>query len=267
MDEVENYYDAEAEKEWHRLDRHKIEFDITKKYMDEYIEPNSKILDVGGGSGRYSIFLSQKGHDVTLFDLSKGNLQLAKKKAKEKEVELQNFIHGNALNLSQKNIGKYDIVLCMGPLYHLTDEAERKKVIQQCLKKLKKGGKLIVSFISIYAPTINFIKNNPEELAEYGSDFLLDYLEKGENIIATKNPGLIDAYFINPMEIEPFMSNFNLEKEVVSGIEGLTAQNEEKINNLSEKAYQEWLNFIFKTSQNPMTWASCEHFLYIGNKI
>ncbi|HKL75780.1 MAG TPA: methyltransferase domain-containing protein [Halanaerobiales bacterium] len=267
MDEVEKYYDQAAKEEWDRLKRHKVEFDITKRYMQKYIAPKSKVLDVGGGPGRYAIFLAKKGHDVTLLDLSKENIKLAKKKAEENNLELKKYIHGNALKLEEDVKEKFDTVLCMGPLYHLTDKNERKKVVNQCLKRLKKGGKLFVSFISAYAPTIDFIKKNPEELAKYGSDFLLNYLEDGKNIVSSDNPGFITAHFINPAEIEPFMNNFALKKEVISGIEGLTAQNEEKINKLSDKAYEEWLDLIFETSKNPMTWASCEHLLYIGTKI
>lgn len=55
MNEIENWYDNEYE-EWDRLDRHKIEFEITKRYLDKYIiKPESKIFDIGGGPGRYSI--------------------------------------------------------------------------------------------------------------------------------------------------------------------------------------------------------------------
>ncbi len=266
MDEVEKYYDEESEEEWNRLERHKVEFDITKRYMNDYIEKEAKILDVGSGPGRYSIFLAKKGHAVTMFDLSSKNLELAQKKAEEKKVDIKDYIHGNALNLSDRVSEKFDVVLCMGPLYHLTDEGERKKVIEQCLERLKIGGKLIVSFISAYAPIIDFIKKNPEELARYKSGFLLDYLEDGNNLVSSDNPGFITAFFINPADIEPFMNNFNLEKEVIAGIEGITAQSEEKINNLSNKAYQEWLDVIYKTSKSPMTWASCEHLLYIGIK-
>lgn len=266
MDEVEKYYNESAKEEWNRLERHKVEFDITKRYMNEYIKKKSKVLDVGGGPGRYAIFLTKKGHEVTLLDLSKENVELAKKKAEENEVKLEDYIHGNALKLEEEVKGKFDTVLCMGPLYHLTDKEERKTVIKQCLKRLKKGGKLFVSFISAYAPTIDFIKKNPEELAKYKSDFLLNYLEDGKNLVSSDNPGFITAYFINPAEIEPFMNNFDLKTEVISGIEGLTAQNEEKINELSEEAYEEWLDFIFETSKDPMTWASCEHLLYIGTK-
>ncbi|MFW6270968.1 MAG: class I SAM-dependent methyltransferase [Bacillota bacterium] len=266
MDEVRKYYDENAKEEWDRLEKHKIEFEITKRYMKEYIKEDTKILDVGGGPGRYAIFLTEKGHEVTLFDLSEGNIELAKEKAKQRGINLEDYIQGNALNLSDMVAEKFDVVLCMGPLYHLTDEDERKEVIKQCLDRLKTGGKLFVSFISAYAPVIDFIKNYPDKLEKYKSGFLLDYLVDGRNIVSSDNPGFVTAYFINPAEIEPFMENFNLEKEVIAGIEGIPAQSEKKINDLSEEAYKQWLEVIYQTSRNPMTWASCEHLLYIGSK-
>jgi len=62
------------------------------------------------------------------------------------------------------------------------------------------------------------------------------------------------------------MSQFDLKKKVITGVEGLIAQSEERINALSKEAYIEWLDVIYKTSINPITWGSCEHFLYIGEK-
>ena len=129
--EVERFYDDEYE-EWDRLEWHTPEFEVTKKrYMEEYI-PNDtpqKILDIGGGSGRYSIFLAQKGHDVTLFDLSGKNIRQAIEKAQEADVLLDSCIHGDALRLSEYlyKAEQYDVVLLMGPLYHLMREQDRGK--------------------------------------------------------------------------------------------------------------------------------------------
>lgn len=86
--------------------------------MEEYI-PNDtpqKILDIGGGPGRYSIFLAQKGHDVTLFDLSGKNIRQAIEKAQEADVLLDSCIHGDALRLSEYlyKAEQYDVVLLMG---------------------------------------------------------------------------------------------------------------------------------------------------------
>jgi S-adenosylmethionine-dependent methyltransferase len=51
MKSVESFYNKNAENEWSRLDRHPLEFEITKKYLDRYIPPKSNILDMGGGPG------------------------------------------------------------------------------------------------------------------------------------------------------------------------------------------------------------------------
>lgn len=266
MDKVEKFYDDNAIKEWKRLERHKVEFDITKRYLLEYIQDFSRILDIGGGPGRYSIFLAKRGHEVSLLDLSKENIKLARSKAAEAHVEIKEFIHANALELSEKVSGTFDIVLCMGPLYHLPEIDDRLCVIRECLKKLQPGGLIFVSFISAYAPMIDYIKNYPENIVGFKKN-LLQYLKNGENIVSTDNPGFTTAYFINPADIEDLMSGFNLRKKVITGIEGLTAQSEAKINSLSDEAYEEWLDIIYQTATNQFTWGACEHILYIGEKI
>lgn len=266
MGEVEKYYDDNAIKEWERLERHKVEFDITKRYLLEYIKDSSRILDVGAGPGRYSIFLAEQGHEVSLLDLSIENINLARKKAQEAKVEIKEYIHADARKLSKKVSGIFDSVLCMGPLYHFTDIEDRQCVISECLKRLKPGGLIFVSFISAYAPMIDLIKNSPENIVGF-KESLLVYLKNGKNIVSEENPGFTTAYFINPQDIEDFMSKFSLQKKVITGVEGLTAQSEAKINSLTEEVYEEWLDLIYQTSTNQCTWASCEHILYIGEKV
>lgn len=266
MKEVENYYDNSAEREWERLERHRIEFDITKRYLDKYLEKNSKILDAGGGPGRYSIYLAKQGHNVTLLDLSSENIKLGIKKSREEGIELNDYIHGNVLELSEKVEGLFDAVLCLGPLYHLTIIEDRKKAIEECLSKLKKGGKLFVSFITSYAPFIDTFANYPQAISKY-KDIFFKFFDDGVNIVTDDNPGFTTAYFINPDEIEEFMNGFNIRKKAIAGLEGLFAQSESKLYNLPEKEYNEWVDVIYRTSTNSLTWAGSCHILYIGEKI
>ncbi|TYB30315.1 MAG: class I SAM-dependent methyltransferase [Candidatus Mcinerneyibacterium aminivorans] len=101
MEEIEKFYDDNnVEYEWSRLDDHKLEFDITKKYLDQYLFSNSTVLDVGGGPGRYAFYLTSKGHEVFLVDLSAENINLAREKADEKDIDLKDYIHSDTLNLS-----------------------------------------------------------------------------------------------------------------------------------------------------------------------
>lgn len=128
---VKAYYDENARKEWQRLDDNPFEFIFTTYMMDKWIQSGDRILDIGGGPGRYSIYYSQKNCDVTLVDLSDGNISLANEKAKEMNLTFPTYVK-NCLELEELNLGLYDHVFLMGPLYHLKEEAEQKKGDLDC---------------------------------------------------------------------------------------------------------------------------------------
>lgn len=80
MDNVENvrkFYVETVNNDWRRLDRHQVEFELSKRYINRYIKPNDRVLDLGGGPGKYSLYLSQRGCQVTLADLSQNNIDFA----------------------------------------------------------------------------------------------------------------------------------------------------------------------------------------------
>lgn len=87
MSKIEEYYNYQYD-EWGRLERHRVEFEITKRILDKYLPAKSRVLDVGGGPGRYSIYLAQKGHQVTLLDISEKLVEQAVKNSREAGVNL-----------------------------------------------------------------------------------------------------------------------------------------------------------------------------------
>ncbi len=263
MNNVEEYYNCQYD-EWGRLERHRIEYEITKKVLNEYIEDNSEVLDIGGGPGRYSIFLAQNGHKVTLVDLSEKLVEQAEENAAKAGVVIQKFIRGNVLDLETILPNKsFDAVLCMGPLYHLLEEDERKEAINQCLKLLKPGGILIVSFISAYAPIVDCLKTYPHEIKERKNRFL-QYLSDGRN---KKEFGFTDAYFISPDNIESLFSRFPMKTVSIMAAEGLGAMCENSLMQLPEEDFMEWVDLLYKISDRKVSWGSCEHLLYVGRKI
>ena len=256
-------YDDEYE-EWDRLEWHTPEFEVTKRYMEEYI-PNDtpqKILDIGGGPGRYSIFLAQKGHDVTLFDLSGKNIRQAIEKAQEADVLLDSCIHGDALRLSEYlyKAEQYDVVLLMGPLYHLMREQDREKALQEALRVLKPGGLLFASFISTYAP----IQDYASGLYDFGDmDRLLAGLEDG-----TAQPGknFTNSYFCGEKEAEDMMEKAGLCQLAFAGVENILCGKEELLHKLASQQQEKWLNLAWRLSQDRKLLGMSEHFLYIGRK-
>lgn len=264
MGSIEQYYNYDFD-EWGRLQKHRIEFEITKRTLDKFIPEGASVLDVGGGPGRYSIYLAQKGHEVTLVDLCEKMVEQAAEHSKEAGVELKGCIQGNVLDLNKILPDKeYDAILCMGPIYHLLEENQREKAINQCMGLLKKGGTLIVSFISAYAPIVDCLKAYPQNIGQLKSS-LLRYLEDGRHDSRVEE-GFTDAYFFDPEQIEKFMSRFRLETLKIMAVEGLGAIAEEKLMQLKEEDFQDWLDVLETISSNQVVWGSCEHMLYIGRK-
>ena len=151
MTEIEAYYNKFNEEK--RLDsRHgRVEFNTSMKYIHDYInecryrgiaDSNIHILDIGAGTGRYSVPLADEGYDVTAVELVKHNLGILK--AKKSSV---NARQGNALNLSKFPENFYDVTLLFGPMYHLFDENDKLKALNEAKRVTKKGGVILVAYV------------------------------------------------------------------------------------------------------------------------
>jgi len=261
MQEVEKYYDNNAQSEWERLDRHPMEFALTMRALKENLAPKSRILDVGGGPGRYAIALTQLGHKTTLVDLSAANVTLGKEKAREAGVTLEEAVHGNALDLGTFAHEAYDAVLLFGPLYHLTDPGDRSLAINQALAKLRPGGLLFAAFINRYAFLIDIMKHEPESLLTNTNAQII--ISNGINYVEW---GFTDAYFAHPKEIKPLMEGHGLTTLKLISLEGITAPAEPSINRLPKEHFQAWENLCWQLAADESLLGFSEHLLYIGRK-
>ncbi len=262
MDRVKEFYNN-AYDEWGRLERHRIEFEMTKKAMDQYIAPNSEVLDVGGGPGRYSIYLAGQGHSVTLFDLSENMVGQAEENARSAGVKLRQFIAGNVLELDRYLPERsFDTILCMGPMYHLLEENERAEAMRQCLDRLKPGGTLIVSFISAYAPMLDWMNKWPHEI-RIVKESLLGLLKDGR---AYENRGFTDAYFIYPSMVKTFFEGFDIKTIRLMAAEGVGVLCESSLQSLPEEDFMEWIDLFYKIADHEAVLGSSMHLLYIGRK-
>ncbi|MEG1459189.1 MAG: class I SAM-dependent methyltransferase [Acetivibrio sp.] len=263
MDAVELWYDKEYN-EWERLERHKIEFEITKRYMDQYIQQkNQKIFDIGGGPGRYSFYLTERGHRVSLLDLSRHNIHVAREKSRELDIWLEEYIKGNALDLGSHAEESYDVILLMGPLYHLTEAKDRQKAMEEALRLLKKGGIIIVSFISNYAPiqdAFTWMEMNGEDR---DVEELLQYLSKGENDI---KKGFTTSYFSSAEEARNLMKENGLTELAFAGTENILGCKEMEIMKLPIEEQEKWLDLGFALSRDEKLFGTSQHYLYIGKK-
>lgn len=197
---VREHYNNDVQKEWDRLERHPFEFIIATKIMDRYIKPGDRILDIGGGPGRYSIYYANKGCDVTLLDLSSGNVKFALEKSKEMNVNIK-AVSGDAREINKFIKGEFDHIFVMGPMYHLLDEKDRINVLNEAITLLKKGGLIYVSFILMFSGMIYMMKYAPELLLGETEQMYINSVIKDESY---RREAFTKAFFINQKDIIPF---------------------------------------------------------------
>ena len=147
MTELEQYYNKFNEEK--RLDsRHgKVEFITSMKYIHEYLggDTTKKILDIGAGTGKYSVALAEEGYDVSAVELVKHNLGLLK--AKNSSVKAY---QGNALKLRRFENDTFDVTLLFGPMYHLFTKEDKVRALCEAKRVTKPGGIIFVSDLYDY---------------------------------------------------------------------------------------------------------------------
>jgi len=277
IDNVREYYNQNPQIEWDRLEGRKPEFEITMRYLKEYLKPNSKILDVGGGPGRYAFALTELGHRVTLFDLSEKNIEFAINKSQELGIYLDNYICGNATQLLNYISDKYDAVLCLGPLYHLNDEKDRVAVINNCLEVLKINGIIAFGFISAFAKYTSVLKFlaqhiNDESKVEFMREkyfeivpHLLNYAHNKSLVFERTDGGFIESNYTNPHQLTNYLESFGIETIVLTSSECLLTHHDE-LRYLPEDIYDSLINVTLYYAKDPALLGSSEHLLYLGRK-
>ncbi|HEY9075751.1 MAG TPA: class I SAM-dependent methyltransferase [Anaerolineaceae bacterium] len=261
MNAVEQFYDQNVISEWERCLRHPTEFAITRKAFAEYLpKPPARVLDIGGGPGRYAIELAQQGYQVTLADLSSSALNFAAEKAREAGVSLEGLLHVNALDLSHLPAASWDIVLLMGPLYHLLEADARRQAVLQARARLKPGGLLCASFITRYAPFRDAAHQNIEWVTADPA-YSHRLLTTG---IHDNGDGFTNAYFAHPAEIEPLFQETGFQTIQILGVEGFVANNEQHVNLLTGTDWDLLIELNYITAKDPAMRACSDHLLYIG---
>lgn len=147
---VENYYDVKVSEieEYENSLLSKLSFSIRLDKILQNINSNSQILDLGGGTGRYSLELAKNNHSVTLADFSSNSLKIAERKIEKSK--LNNRIKMLQVNIEeyhfQENV--YDCILCEGSVISYLSDTE--KFIEKITKSLKDDGILILTAASLY---------------------------------------------------------------------------------------------------------------------
>lgn len=224
------------------------------------------ILDVGGGAGYYSYWLADLGHRVRLLDLSLENITRAHERGHDARTKLVDIRVGDARELPYGD-GLFDIVLLMGPLYHLQRREDRRQCLKEAWRVLRTGGKLLSVVLSRAASLIDGLKHGRfcdkrfADIVEH--DLATGFHENatGERQYFTK------AYLHAHEEIGDEQTEAGFKVDRIEGIEGLGVlcpllKNEDQ--NSMEMA--RILTFIEATAAEPWQIGVSPHVMCVATK-
>ena len=229
MTDLEKYYNKFNEEKRLNSRHGQVEFIISMKYIHQYLpqtgdKSSIKILDIGAGTGRYSVPLSEEGYDVTAVELVKYNLGILKQKG-----SLVKAYQGNALKLKRFEDNAFDLTLLFGPMYHLISYEDKLQALLEAKRVTKPGGTILVAYVmNEYAVlTYAFKEKHILESLENGtiaSDYQITpksddlyYYARLETIDAlNKDAGLIRKKIISPdgpaNHMRPFLNALSSEE-------------------------------------------------------
>ncbi len=210
------------------------EFLTTMKYIEKYLTPGAKIIEIGAGTGRYSLTLAEMGYDITAVELVPHNIEIMKKKVKANH-NIKIF-EGNACDMSVFESDTYDIVLLLGPMYHLFTDEDKHKALGEAIRLAKTDGVIYASYCNNDTSIYKFFFKN----------IVLDYLEKGlikDNYHTVSAPEEIFELY-RKADIDRLMKSHNVTRLHFVGVDMLSYICDDRLDLLSNREFEEYMKFL-----------------------
>lgn len=264
LHDIAAYYNNDPERENSRLERHQLEYDLTWRYLTQYLPSQARILEIGAATGRYTIALAKHSYKLTAVDMSEKLLEIGRRRIMEEGLEDQvSFILADARNLSEIPQKDFDAVLLMGPLYHLVEEVDRKAALKEAADRLKAGGILFSSFISRLGVLGDLLRNMPDWIENEAE--VQSILNNGKDPDHVPGSGF-RGYFAKVSEIAPLHEALGFETLTLAAVEPAIASDDVSYNHLQGRQRQLWLDLLHQIGTEPSIIGASRHILYIGRK-
>jgi SAM-dependent methyltransferase len=251
MTQLEEYYNKFNEEKRLNSRHGRVEYITSMKYIHEWLETLSwgrpdeplRIIDIGAGTGRYSVPLSEEGYDVTAVELVRHNLGLLKAKGSAVKA-----YEGNALRLKRFPDDSFDAALLFGPMYHLHSEEDKLAALREAKRVVRQDGIIFVAYI----------------MNEYS---VIQYAFKERHILEALEHGMLDEAFhtrANANELYSFMriedidrlnEKAGLTRQKIIAADGAANYMRPFLNALTEEEFEQFVRYHL---------ASCERGDLIG---
>lgn len=226
-----------------------VEFLTNVRYIEKYVKPGDRILDVGAGTGAYSFHFGSRGCRVTAVELADSNVRAFRQRLKaEDPVEL---IQGNALDLSRFPDGSFDAVLVFGPLYHLHSREDQLRCVAEARRVCAPGGTLFFAFLSNDMVILTMFRER--------SDYFLTDNYDHESFRLKDFPFV----FHRADSARQLLRQGKMEILHQVASDGLTELLGQEIEAMDEKSFQQYLKFHACCCEKPGQLELSNHMLFV----
>ena len=256
-DYLKNYYESYDE-EGRLISKHgMVEYLTTMKYVEKYLKPDMRILEIGAATGRYSHALAQKGYRVDAVELIERNIEIFRHNTMEGEPVT--ITQGNAMDLPfESNI--YDITLLLGPMYHLFTREDKLKALSEAIRVTKKDGVIFAAYCMGDASIMSygFVRGEIHNIIE-------KCMLNTETFDTISKPWDIFELY-RKEDIDHLRKEFNVTQLHFIASDGYTNHMRETVDQMDDRMYELYLKYHFATCERQDMIGYSHHTLDIFRK-
>lgn len=255
---VSGFYDQADEDRRLQRSRHgQLEYAVTMHYIHRFVKPGARILEVGAGTGRYSIALAKEGMHMTAVELVESNLSILRNNSKGMN-NIQSY-QGDATNLNQFEDQTFDMTLVLGPLYHLYEKEDIQKAVDEAIRVTKENGVILFAFLSVFGIMYaNYFQGN--WAAGQAENFAEDYS------VRHFKEQLFTGYDVT--EFESLFGGKPVRWITTTGTDGIVESIEERSDfRIADEDFPAFVNWYLAFSEKRELLGNTNHLLYICRRL
>ncbi len=260
---INSYQNSKEENRLTTNNARKIEFLNTTRIMNELLGKNLKILDCAAGTGIYAFHLAAQGHQVTATDLTPRHVEVINKELESKNYTMNTAVL-DATDMSCFADESFDVVLNMGPFYHLISEEKREKCLSECLRVLKNGGLLFTAYIPRYY-VFQYIAMSDKKYLD--ARLATQLVQTGILNHDDEKCFWTDTYYSSKQEMEKLYTDYNLAIVDHFAQDGLTPTFASKVDTWSEEEYKIWCDYHYSVCREESLLGASNHVMIVGKKL
>ncbi len=259
MDFLENFYNSYDE-DGRLLSQHgQVEYITTQKYIHECLAGarGGSILEIGAGTGRYSVSLAKEGYSVTAVELIEHNIEMLK--AKLNGSENITVLQGNAVDLSFLKDNTFDLTLLLGPMYHLYTKEDKLLALSEAVRVTKPGGYILVAYCMNEPTIIQYVFARDNLKKVFDNNMLTDDWR------CISEPSEIFE-LIRTEEIAELDRAVSVDRVKLVASDGATNYIRELVDGMDKQTFAKWVEYHLSTCERQDLVGASHHTIDILRK-